>query len=93
MAELPEATGKYSPKLDHITLNFQRKYHYLVLSADGLIHTASCQNRHLKFVSNDKSRLMTITLLHTEMIKATATELDYTTATLREFPNLGVWIQ
>jgi hypothetical protein len=55
MAELPEATGKYSPKLGHIILNFQRKYHYLVLSVDGLIHPASYQNRHLKFEAMTKA--------------------------------------
>ncbi len=93
LADLPEVNGKYSGKLGRVILNFQKKYNYLVLSVDGLIHPANYKNRNVKFSSDDKSRLMTITLLHTEMWEATETKIDYTIAILRDFAGLGVWIQ
>jgi hypothetical protein len=93
LAELPEVNGKYDRKLGRIILNFQKKYDYLLLSVDGLIHPASNQNRNIKFSSSDNNRLMTITLLHTEMLEATDTGIDYTKAILRDFASLGVWIQ
>jgi hypothetical protein len=93
MAELPEVNGQFDRRLARIILNFQKKYDYLILSVDGLIHPASYQNRNVKFVSKEDSRLMTITLLHTEMAAATPTDVDYSIAILRDFPNLGVWIQ
>jgi hypothetical protein len=93
LAELPEVNGKYTGKLGRIILNFQKKYDYLLLSVDGLIHPASNQDRNIKFSSGDNNRLMTITLLHTEMLEATDTGIDYTKAALRDFAGLGVWIQ